>query len=189
MAHSLMPLPPAWRAVLLAGGRSSRMGTDKALLPWGEGTLLAHMHGRLLEAGAAQVVVSGDRPALGGVPDAQPDTGPMGALAQLAPQLHDGAWLVVPVDMPLLSTALAHALLSAGAACACVEDHPLPMALRLDAGVRAVMHDVGAREERARSLRALQERLQTAYLPASPWRDALRNCNTPDDWSALNRQR
>ena len=105
-----MTLPSTWRAVLLAGGRSSRMGTDKALLVWAGGTLLTHMHTTLLRAGAAQVVVSGDRPELGGVPDAEPGTGPMGALAQLAPRLQDGAWLVVPVDMPLLTPELMHAL-------------------------------------------------------------------------------
>ena len=44
------------------------------------------------------------------MPDATPDTGPMGALAQLAPRLRDGAWIVVPVDMPLLSDALLAAL-------------------------------------------------------------------------------
>jgi molybdopterin-guanine dinucleotide biosynthesis protein A len=176
---------PSWRAVLLAGGRSSRMGTDKALLPWGTGTLLAHMHAVLLAAGAEQVVVSGDRPDVGGVADAQPDTGPMGALAQLVPHLQDGAWLVVPVDMPLLSVELMHALLSTDADCACVEDHPLPMALRLQAEARAVMGAVGAATGRERSLRALQQRLQAVQLPASPWQDVLRNCNTPEDWAAL----
>jgi len=184
-----MSAPSAWRAVLLAGGRSSRMGTDKALLPWGEGTLLEHAHALLLDAGAQQVVVSGDRPDLDGVPDTQPDTGPMGALAQLAPRLQDGAWLVVPVDMPRLSTGLLHALLSVDAACACVEEHPLPMALRLDAGVRAVIQDIGTRTGRERSLRALQQRLHAVRLPATPWRDALRNCNTPDDWALLNATR
>lgn len=180
-----MTLPSTWRAVLLAGGRSSRMGTDKALLVWAGGTLLTHMHTTLLRAGAAQVVVSGDRPELGGVPDAEPGTGPMGALAQLAPRLQDGAWLVVPVDMPLLTPELMHALLSVDAACACVEDHPLPMALRLDAGVRAVMDDIGIRPERERSLRALQQRLQCLYLSAPPWSAVLRNGNTPEDWAAL----
>jgi molybdopterin-guanine dinucleotide biosynthesis protein A len=184
-----MSLPSAWRAVLLAGGRSSRMGTDKALLPWGEGTLLTHMHALLSDAGAQQVVVSGDRPDLDGVPDAQSDTGPMGALAQLAPRLHDGAWLVVPVDMPLLSADLMQALLSHDATCVCVDAHPLPMALRLDEAVRAAIHDVGARTGRERSLRALQQQLQAVHLPAPPWRDTLRNCNTPDDWAALNAQR
>ncbi len=179
----------AWRAVLLAGGRSSRMGTDKALLPWGDGTLLAHMHALLHVAGADEVVVSGCRPDFRGVPDVRPDTGPMGALAQLAPRMPDGAWLIVPVDMPLLSVELIHALLATPADCACVEDHPLPMALRIDAEVRAVIHDVGTCDGRGRSLRALQQRLQATRLPASPWRDLLRNCNTPDDWVALREMR
>ena len=174
-----------WRAVLLAGGRSSRMGTDKALLPWGAETLLAHMHARLREAGAQEIVVSGDRPALGGVPDAQPDTGPMGALAQLAPRLPDGAWLVVPVDMPLLSTDLMHALLSTGAPCASVEGHMLPMVLRMEAHVRAVIAEIGSRPGRERSLRALQQQLHATPLPLPPWRHALRNCNTPEEWAAL----
>lgn len=178
-----------WRAVLLAGGRSSRMGTDKAMLPWGAGTLIAHMHALLLTAGARQVVVSGHRPEFDGVPDAQPGTGPMGALAQLAPQLQEGQWLVVPIDMPLLTVELVHALLSVDAACACVEDHPLPMALRLDAGVRAVLADIGAREGRVRSLRALHERLRATYVPAPPWREALRNGNTPEEWDALRTMR
>ena len=28
---------------VLAGGQASRMGTDKAALPWGKGTLVEHM--------------------------------------------------------------------------------------------------------------------------------------------------
>ena len=178
---------PAWRAVLLAGGRSSRMGTDKALLPWRGGTLLDHMHATLRAAGAHEVIVSGDRPDLGGVPDVEPGTGPMGALSQLLPQLQDGAWLIVPVDMPLLEEALIHALLATTSACTCVEDHRLPMVLRIDDGVRAVMADIGDRPGRERSLRALQQSLCVESLPAAPWQHALRNCNTPEDWAALQK--
>lgn len=174
-----------WRAVLLAGGRSSRMGRDKALLPWGNGTLLTHLHALLRTAGASEIVVSGDRPELHGVPDADPGTGPVGALAQLAPRLRDGAWIVAPVDMPLLSADLLRALLPIGAECVCVEEHALPMGLRLDARTRAVMAEIGARHGRERSLRGLQERLKTVHLPQPPWRDVLRNCNTPEEWDAL----
>jgi len=177
--------PPPWRAVLLAGGRSSRMGRDKALLPWGDGTLLTHMHALLRAAGADEVVVSGDRPDLDGVRDVLPDTGPMGALAQLVPRLCDGPWIVVPVDMPLLSTALLRALLAPEAACVCVEGNPLPMMLRLEPTVRAAMMAVGACSGRACSLHALQQRISARVLPAVPWRDQLRNCNTPEDWAAL----
>ena len=89
-----------WRAVLLAGGRSSRMGTDKALLPKGARTQLTHMQALLIAAGA-EVIVSGDRPDRGGVPDATPGTGPMGSLAQLAPRLRQAPWSgLAPPERP-----------------------------------------------------------------------------------------
>lgn len=177
--------PSPWRAVVLAGGRSSRMGRDKALLPWGGGTLLTHMHAVVLAAGADEVVVSGDRPALDGVRDDIPDTGPMGALAQLMPRLCDGTWIVVPVDMPLLSADLLGALRAVEAACASVENHSLPMCLRVDDHVRILVGEIGQQRGRACSLRALQARLHAARLPALPWQSVLRNCNTPEDWAAL----
>ncbi len=163
------------------------MGTDKALLRWGDDTLLAHMHALLRSAGAQEVVVSGDRPDFGGVPDTQADTGPMGALAQLAPRLQDGVWIVVPVDMPLLSIDLVRALLATGGACASVEKHALPMALRIDADVRVAMAEIGRRGGRECSLRALQQQLRADYLPLPQWAAVLRNCNTPEDWAALLR--
>ena len=109
----------------------------------------------------------------------------MGALAQLAPRMEDDTWLVVPVDMPLLSHSLIDALLATRTTCACVEDRMLPMVLRIDDRVRVVMADIGGRSGRQRSLRALQQSLRMERLPAAPWQRVLRNCNTPDDWAAL----
>jgi molybdenum cofactor cytidylyltransferase len=51
-----VPSPPP-SAVILAAGRSSRMGRCKALLPWGDRTLLAAWIERFIEAGAAEVAV------------------------------------------------------------------------------------------------------------------------------------
>ena len=39
--------------IVLAGGLSSRMGRDKAMLPWQGRTLLEHMRGLLMLAGVA----------------------------------------------------------------------------------------------------------------------------------------
>ena len=36
-----MPLSPSFAGVILAAGASSRMGRDKALLPWHSGTFLS----------------------------------------------------------------------------------------------------------------------------------------------------
>ena len=44
-------------AVLLAAGESTRMGQQKALLPWGGRTLVEYQVGTLLDAGALEVVV------------------------------------------------------------------------------------------------------------------------------------
>ena len=44
-------------AILLAAGESTRMGRPKALLPWGETTLIAYQVGELLAASVEDVVV------------------------------------------------------------------------------------------------------------------------------------
>src|SRR5690606_22119320 len=44
-------------AIVLAAGASSRMGRPKALLPWGDRTLLEHELATLDEAGVTEVVV------------------------------------------------------------------------------------------------------------------------------------
>lgn len=45
-------------ALLLAGGKSSRMGTNKALLPFGKTTVLEFMNARLQQAGAEVILVT-----------------------------------------------------------------------------------------------------------------------------------
>ncbi|HEY5345385.1 MAG TPA: NTP transferase domain-containing protein, partial [Verrucomicrobiae bacterium] len=46
-------------AVILAGGKSSRMGRDKAFLEIGGTTLLARQIGLARELGAAEIFISG----------------------------------------------------------------------------------------------------------------------------------
>lgn len=54
------PVSEAWgnvAAVVLAAGRSTRMGPPKQLLPWGAGTMLGEVVTRLQASGVSQVVV------------------------------------------------------------------------------------------------------------------------------------
>lgn len=72
---------PAMAGIVLAGGLSSRMGQDKALLRWQGRSLLAHMCALLQAAGAQTLRVSGSYPVLPGVesvPDLVPRCGPLG---------------------------------------------------------------------------------------------------------------
>ncbi len=173
--------------IVLAGGLSSRMGRDKAQLPWQGQTLLAHMHGLLKRAGATIVRVSGDYPAFDGVADTVERCGPLGGLFSVVATLPDGPAWVVPVDMPQLDIALLRQLRDAPpAACVIFAGQPLPMRLEISAASRAVLQSMIEDPDGPRSLHALQRRLGVLELPVAVAAAAsLVNCNTPEQWEAL----
>ncbi|GAB2522200.1 molybdenum cofactor guanylyltransferase [Lysobacter humi (ex Lee et al. 2017)] len=172
--------------LVLAGGRSSRMGHDKAALVHRGRTLLDHMEATLRAAGATHVIVSGDR--AGGVPDRRPGLGPVGGIEACLPELDDGLVLVVPVDMPRLDPVLLGRLADAAALTrsARFEGHPLPWAFRVDGAARNAVAAVVPADDRGRSLRELQMRLATVSLAMPAGGEAgFVNVNTPADWEAL----
>ena len=95
----------------VAGGRSLRMGRDKALLPWGETDLLGHTIARLRTVTGDVRVLCGpstrylDRGVLA-VTDAVPDAGPLaGVVAGLA-AAPGRAGLFLAVDLPHVPASL-----------------------------------------------------------------------------------
>lgn len=109
---------PELTAYVLAGGRSTRMGRDKATLRIGDKTFLR----RAVETGravAGEVVLLGNREELEGadraIPDLHPGCGPVGgmetALRDLASRPGREWACFLPVDMPFLPTGLYAALL------------------------------------------------------------------------------
>ncbi|MCC4588063.1 molybdenum cofactor guanylyltransferase [Xanthomonas sp. NCPPB 1067] len=182
------PSAPVWTGVVLAGGQSSRMGRDKAMLPWHGQPLLAHMQALLRDAGAQRVLISGDRPGYSGIADVQPDLGPLGGLASVIAQMGDATTLVVvPVDMPLLSTSLIERLLApVRQRCVVFDEQMLPMRLCLDAAVREALAALMEGAASARSLRGLQRTLHCHRVAVTASeRAAFVNCNTPEQWSQL----
>jgi len=100
-----------------AGGRSLRMGRDKALLPWGEADLLAHALGRLRAVTGDVRILSGSEPRYLDrdatvVTDPVLDAGPLaGVLAGLA-AVGGRAGLFLAVDLPHVPVALLEQLVS-----------------------------------------------------------------------------
>ncbi|MFO3703839.1 molybdenum cofactor guanylyltransferase [Xanthomonas codiaei] len=183
-----MSTASAWTGVVLAGGRSSRMGQDKALLRWHRKPLIAHMQALLHAAGAQDVLVSGDRPEYAGIADRQPDLGPLGGLASVIDRVADGTTVVVvPVDMPLLSTPLLARLLApVRQRCVSFEAQMLPMRLCVDTTVRDALAVLMAGAASSRSLRSLQQSLHCHRVAVTASeRAAFVNCNTPEQWSQL----
>lgn len=94
----LVSTPCRLNGFVLAGGKSTRMGRDKALLDWRGRTLIEHMV-ELLSVAADQVHVVGREP----LPDRLPGLGPLSGIATALEASETDANLVVAVDLPLLT--------------------------------------------------------------------------------------
>lgn len=92
-------------AFVLAGGQSTRMGRDKALLEWAGKPLVAHALEKLRAIGYAPRIV-GTRPDLAAfapvIPDAYPHAGPLGGIASSLAVTDSEQNLFLPVDLPVL---------------------------------------------------------------------------------------
>ncbi len=110
-----MPLPFA--AVLLAGGRSRRMGRDKALLPLGDGLLLWQRQLDVLrQLEPAELFVSGPRregfpPELICLLDEQPGRGPLGGISSALGATRAPLLVVLAVDLPRMTPEFLRGLL------------------------------------------------------------------------------
>lgn len=187
-------------AVVLAGGRSSRMGCDKALLPWDDTSLLGHLL-RGLQTEFAAVYLSARQPDayrafdVPLVPDTEPGRGPLCGIASTLAAV-DTPWLFVtacdmPFSQPQMWRALAaHAMsdvdvvvprIGAGVEplCAFYHQRCLPVfRARLAAGrfaVHEAMHDLRVRDVDATAW-------QREDVP-----DPFANVNTPEEFAALRR--
>ncbi|ACO33721.1 MULTISPECIES: molybdenum cofactor guanylyltransferase [Acidobacterium] len=96
---------PSLRAFLLAGGRSSRMGQDKALLPIHGQPLVEQMLARLRALGL-EATICGNRPDLAAyatiLPDAAEACGPLGGITAALEASPAELNLVLAVDLPAL---------------------------------------------------------------------------------------
>jgi molybdopterin-guanine dinucleotide biosynthesis protein A len=113
-------MPPSLFGLVLAGGRSTRMGRDKAALLYHGRTQLeralellgAHVERVFVSVRADQV----DDPARARFPrivDRHEDLGPVAGIVAAQAEHPDVAWLVLAVDLPLLDSATLQHLISA----------------------------------------------------------------------------
>jgi molybdopterin-guanine dinucleotide biosynthesis protein A len=102
----------SFSAVILAGGKSSRMGRDKAFLEIGGQTLLARQIEIVRAAGVTEIFISGrdgtDYSAFGCriLKDNFPDTGPLAGIEAALSAAANPLLLVLAVDLPEMSLEL-----------------------------------------------------------------------------------
>lgn len=170
---------------VLAGGRSTRMGRDKALLPFGGRTLLQHVAGIVREA-AGEVTVLGDpekygRLGLRAIPDVVPDSGPMGGLLTAMKDANEPRILLVACDMPNLTVAFLRELIGTKGEIVVPDSgrlHPL-CAIYARRWWPAVEFAV---RQRLLKMHDFLSTVPVQRVPADP--NLLKNLNTPEDLQA-----
>lgn len=180
--------------LLLAGGKSSRMGEDKRQLVF-EGTTLIQRAMQLLKnTGADNVLVSGDIEGIDSIPDILKECGPLGGLhaslhfIEQSVSFNDDLLLIIPVDMPLLDTGTLQALTEA------IEAHDVchytneifPCVFRLSAALKNHLDDLFADDRTLggeRSMKALLNTFSERVVSTEGLSEnAFLNINRPEDW-------
>lgn len=168
--------------LVLAGGRSRRMGQDKARMPIHGSTLLAWQKQRLRSLGLP-VYHSGPD----GIPDGHPGfQGPLAGMAAAArahPEVK--CWVVVPVDMPGLEPDQLRPLLTSMADTGrpvAYRNAPLPLGWTIVDGVLDRLDAWLADPTGPRAIRDLHQAYQGLWLAELDDAEALSNLNTPEDW-------
>lgn len=176
---------------VLVGGRSSRMGRDKALLPVEGGVLVQQVAARTAAAAGAATLV-GDPQRYSGlgfdvIPDVRPGLGPLSGIhAALRHTTKD--WnLVIACDMPGVSAAFLAELLDAAEASGGDALVPRGPDGRIEPVCAAYRRRALATVESAldsglRKATDLLEILTVTWWPVERI-GHLRNVNTPEDWA------
>jgi molybdopterin-guanine dinucleotide biosynthesis protein A len=185
--------------IVLAGGRSTRMGTAKADLPFGDETMLQRVVRLLGSVVSPIVVVAAADQVLPALPadvivtrDERPGRGPLEGLRAGLKALPDTATVayVTSCDVPLLVPAFAARMLTLaeGHAIAVMEidgfTHPLSAVYRRDTLAQVESLLAQDRLRPAFLFEAVRtRRVQPAEMTAvDPDLRTLRNLNTPDDY-------
>jgi molybdopterin-guanine dinucleotide biosynthesis protein A len=166
-------------AVILAGGASARMGTDKALIDWAGERAIDRVAALAQSAGADVIVIAGADLGWPFINDG--GQGPVGGVLAGAAWLAErniSRALVLAVDAPIVTKGDLRPLLDAPAPGAAYAGLPLPMVMDLAAlpGGTEPSWPLERLIERARLFRP---------EPAADARARLRGANTPAERAAL----
>lgn len=189
-------------AFVLAGGKSTRMGSDKAFLPWAGGTLLSHAL-KLAGTVARQVRIVGDAKKFANfgtvVEDVYRGRGPLGGIHAALSNTRTEWNLLLAVDLPLLEPRFLEYLVAQAREARAMVTVPLAAGgyQPLTAVYRsefAVACEQSLREGRNKidplfatvNTRVIQaeELVQAGFL-----QEMFRNLNTPEDFERANQIR
>ena len=185
-------------AAILAGGKSRRMGRNKALLPWGGKPLIAHVY-KTLQPLFEDIFLVTDEPGLFDflpcpkIADRVPGKGPISGVDAALRHSNNPYVFVVGCDTPFLSHSLLELLAGkteeTDLVIPCGPHGPEPLCAVYGKGCLPLIEESMRKGDF--SLMALIGRLRTRNIPAEevaevdPDFHSFRNINTPDDFRTL----
>lgn len=182
--------------VVLAGGVSSRMGKDKALLQHKGKSLLQYQFEKVKQVvGEGSVYVSGGYRDYPFIADVIENQGPLGGFYSSLQRLSSYKWILfVPVDMPTLNFNILRDLINSANfdqsyECVHYEGFELPMLLANTPKIsELVLKKINHSINNKKSIRSLIEVLNKKMLtPSAKLIPLFLNMNTPVEWESLAR--
>lgn len=175
--------------IVLAGGLSSRMGTNKAFLTLNNQTMLDRSANLLRLSGVDKVVISGENS--GGESDLVHQGGPLAGIYSLIKKYRPQSILAVPVDMPILNDKHLSELRIKGQLSlrsAFFNDSPLPLFLPVNAFVEDYLNNAFTSPDflktgKGPSFKRILKMTNALSLPIEA--KALVNTNTPQEWQQI----
>ena len=169
--------------VVLAGGRSRRMGRDKALLQYGASTLLQHQVSTLGQV-CVRVVISGEYAGYDCVRDIRPGLGPLSGMHAVAREFESHALLFLPVDMPAMTAQALQKLLVHGGPCH-FDRQPLPCLFPDASALASAIEKRWDCDDLDSAVTALHRTMASRTLEFSETA-AFENVNTLAQWQHFN---
>ncbi|WP_448548846.1 molybdenum cofactor guanylyltransferase [Thalassotalea fusca] len=170
--------------VVLAGGLSSRMGTNKANLQLGKQTLLERASALLHDCGLGKVVISSKDQ----VSDLYDHQGPVGGIYSVFKQCRPHSMLIVPVDLPLLTATDIGQLKTIGELsnkAVCFQGHSLPLYLPINGFVENFFAKQSLfSQEKGPSIRMMLGQIPSQAIEITQPK-SLTNVNTPSQWQQI----
>lgn len=188
--------------LILAGGKSRRMGKEKAGLSIGKETFLEHMIQKGLRLGFPEILISGEpdcplrkdlKEKVRYIPDVLTDRGPLGGLYACFLAAKSPAAFVISVDVPLLSEDTVRSLVSSH------ETESRTTTLLIHDGREEPLIGVYSTRNAAQLGELIAERPLSVfkYLHRTGWRtvelaepaETISNINTPEEYESFMNER
>ncbi|MES2575776.1 MAG: molybdenum cofactor guanylyltransferase [Bacteroidota bacterium] len=182
--------------IILAGGKSQRMGTDKGLLPLNGKPFITHVYEAMKPIFGDNIVVvssNADYDAFGynRIEDLISDKGPVGGLYTALKQSKTKFNLVLSVDVPLITTELVQWLVDNHddgylVTQVQVDEKVSPLVAVYDRALRTLLGEhMAGNQLKLREVIA-EVNVQTLIIPEK-WSKQLQNINTEEDYKKIQK--